>query len=98
METNVYSVGQRVLHTQLGELDEAEAAYRTPLAVDPSFVASHLNLADLYRQQGRDDEGEGEFNWSSQRLDDEVLRCRSGDGEGQTGRIGLRCGRLVGRR
>ena len=40
----------------------------------------------------------GEFNWSSQRLDDEVLRCRSGDGEGQTGRVGLRCGRLVGRR
>ena len=50
-----------------------------------------LSTTRLAREQG-------EFNWSSQRLDDEVLRCRSGDGEGQTGRVGLRCGRLVGRR
>ena len=28
----------------------------------------------------------------------EVLRCRNGDGDGQTGRVGLRCVRLVGRR
>ena len=41
---------------------------------------------------------EGEFNWSSQHLDDEVLRCRNGDGEGQTGRVDLRCVRLAGRR
>ena len=41
---------------------------------------------------------EGEFNWSSQHLDDEVLRCRNGNGDGQTGRVGLRCVRLVGRR
>ena len=41
---------------------------------------------------------QGEFHWSSQHLDDEVLRCRSGDGDGQTGRGGLRCVRLVGRR
>ena len=40
----------------------------------------------------------GEFNWSSQHLDDEVLRCRNGNGDGQTGRVGLRCVRLVGRR
>ena len=40
----------------------------------------------------------GEFHWSSQHLDDEVLRCRNGDGEGQTGRGGRRCVRLVGRR
>ena len=39
-----------------------------------------------------------EFNWSSQHLDDEVLRCRDGNGDGQTGRVGLRCVRLVGRR
>ena len=43
-------------------------------------------------------EDEGEFNWSSQHLDDEVLRCRNGDGEGQTGRVDLRCVRLAGRR
>ena len=47
-----------VLHTQLGELGEAERAYRTALDVDPSFVPTYLNLADLYRQQGREREGE----------------------------------------
>ena len=41
---------------------------------------------------------QGEFNWSSQHLDDEVLQCRDGHGDGQTGRVGLRCVRLVGRR
>ena len=45
-----------------------------------------------------DQAAKGEFNWSSQHLDDEVLRCRNGNGEGQTGRVGLRCVRLVGRR
>ena len=40
----------------------------------------------------------GEFNWSSQHLDDEVLRCRDGNGDGQTEQVGLRCVRLVGRR
>ena len=50
---------------------------------------------------GRQDAGHevvGEFNWSSQHLDDEVLRCRDGNGDGQTGRVGLRCVHLVGRR
>ena len=47
-----------VLHTQLGELAEAERDYRTALDIDPSFVATYLNLADLSRQLGRDDEGE----------------------------------------
>ena len=40
----------------------------------------------------------GEFNWSSQHLDDEVLRWRNGNGDGQTGRVDLRCVRLAGRR
>ncbi len=47
---------------------------------------------------GKERELLGEFNWSSQHLDDEVLQCRDGHGEGQTGRVGLRCVRLVGRR
>ena len=42
--------------------------------------------------------GLGEFNWSSQHLDDEVLRWRNGNGDGQTGRVDLRCVRLAGRR
>ena len=41
---------------------------------------------------------QGAFNWSSQHLDDEVLRCRDGNGEGQTERVDLRCVRLAGRR
>ena len=47
-----------VLHAQLGELDDAERAYRRALDLDPAFVPSYLNLADLYRQRGRDAEGE----------------------------------------
>ena len=35
----------------------------------------------------------GEFNWSSQHIDEEVLRCRNGNGNGQTEQVGLRCGR-----
>ena len=53
-------------------------------------------VADLYDEMFA--EAQGEFNWSSQHLDDEVLQCRDGNGEGQTGRVGLRCVRLVGRR
>ena len=39
----------------------------------------------------------GEFNWSSQHLDDEVLRWRNGNGDGQTEQVGLRCVRPVAR-
>ena len=53
---------------------------RFGLAAEPSPV-EHFAL----------ERGEGEFNWSSQHLDDEVLRCRDGNGDGQTGRVGLRC-------
>ena len=60
------------------------------LFVVPTTVATWLGLPA--------DGSFGEFNWSSQHLDDEVLQCRDGNGEGQTGRVGLRCVRLVGRR
>ena len=40
---------------------------------------------------------DGEFNWSSQHLDDEVLRWRNGNGDGQTEQVGLRCVRPVAR-
>lgn len=41
-----------------GRLDEAATAYRAAIALDPGSVPARVNLADLYRAQGRDAEGE----------------------------------------
>ena len=46
------------LHMQRGDLSAAEAALSMALNLDPDLVAAHVNLADLYRLQGRDREGE----------------------------------------
>lgn len=43
----------------VGDTGQAELAYRTALRLDPAFTPGYVNLADLYRQQGRDDKGEG---------------------------------------
>ncbi|MGH9365799.1 MAG: tetratricopeptide repeat protein [Thermoanaerobaculia bacterium] len=40
------------------DLARAEAEYRTALKLVPAFGAAYVNLADLYRSQGRDVEGE----------------------------------------
>ncbi len=45
------------LYAQAGRPDDAEAALRTALRLDPRFVPALVNLADLARAQGRDDEG-----------------------------------------
>ncbi|HEX3127683.1 MAG TPA: tetratricopeptide repeat protein [Thermoanaerobaculia bacterium] len=41
-----------------GDLAGAEAAYRAALKLDPLYLPAFVNLADLYREQGREPEGE----------------------------------------
>jgi len=44
-----------------GRPDAAIAAYERALKLDPLFTGAYVNLADVYRQQGREDEGEKQF-------------------------------------
>ncbi|MGZ8237435.1 MAG: tetratricopeptide repeat protein [Methylobacter sp.] len=41
-----------------GQIEAAIAAYERAIKLDPLFVGAYVNLADAYRQQGREDEGE----------------------------------------
>jgi tetratricopeptide (TPR) repeat protein len=47
-----------LLHLDLGQADRAEAEYRQAIATESSFLPAYVNLADLYRTQGDDVEGE----------------------------------------
>jgi len=47
-----------VLHTVRSEYQQAEEEYRTALRLEPRFVLTYVNFADLYRLLGRDAEGE----------------------------------------
>jgi len=46
------------LDLEMGELAQAEQEYLTALRLNPRFPPIYANLADLYRRQGRDLEGE----------------------------------------
>jgi tetratricopeptide (TPR) repeat protein len=43
---------------ETGQLDSAAAEYQTALKMNPALLATYVNLADLYRQQGRDADAE----------------------------------------
>lgn len=54
-------MGLALFHTDLGETDKAEEAYRQAVAVEPEFVPARVNLAELLLQQNRPAEAEKEF-------------------------------------
>ncbi len=45
-----------IFYATRGDQPMAEAAYREALAINPQLIAARLNLADLLRGQGREDE------------------------------------------
>jgi tetratricopeptide (TPR) repeat protein len=51
-------LNQAWLQIQRGELEQAEKEYLAALEMAPWFAATYVNLADLYRAQNREDEGE----------------------------------------
>ena len=47
-----------VIYSQARKFTKAEQAYQKALSLDSQWVPALVNLADLYRAQGRDDKGE----------------------------------------
>jgi len=47
-----------VLHVRRGQIAAAEQHYRNAIRIAPRHIGGYLNLADLYRAQGRDADGE----------------------------------------
>lgn len=47
-----------IVNVKRGRLQEARRDYDTALRLAPWFIPAHVNLADLLRLQGRDDQGE----------------------------------------
>ncbi|MFQ5635832.1 MAG: hypothetical protein ACE5G3_10955, partial [Gammaproteobacteria bacterium] len=59
------------LATHRGRAEEAETSYRTALSVNPDFVPGYVNLADLYRSQGREEATEAILRDGIGRLPDQ---------------------------
>ncbi len=51
-------VNLALLYVQMGRPSDAESELQTALRLDPKYVPAMINLADLYRMQNRDDEGQ----------------------------------------
>jgi Flp pilus assembly protein TadD len=51
-----------LLSTWRGQYDEAESAYQTALDIYPGQIQAFINLADLYRLQGREHDAERVLN------------------------------------
>ena len=47
-----------LLQQQLGNLEEAEESYMDALEIAPHSMLAYVNLADIYRAHGRDEQGE----------------------------------------
>src|SRR5581483_474797 len=47
-----------LLYAREGRLEQAEAEFKLAMSLDPAFVPAAVNLADLYRAQNRDRDGE----------------------------------------
>jgi predicted CXXCH cytochrome family protein len=56
------------LYIRQKRFDRAEAELKLSLALDPSFAPAAVNLADLYRGLGRDDEGEAVLRQALRRM------------------------------
>ena len=50
-----------LFHARRGDLPAAEAAYREAVAQNPQLLSAHLNLADLLRSAGREDEARAQL-------------------------------------
>ncbi|MDO8434888.1 MAG: tetratricopeptide repeat protein [Candidatus Binatus sp.] len=56
-----------LLFARKGKIDRAEAELKTAVSIDPSFAPAAVNLADLYRESGREADGEAVLTAALQR-------------------------------
>lgn len=57
-----------LLDSALQQFEAADQAYRTALRLDPQFAPAYVNLADLYRALGRDEDGAAALEQGLERL------------------------------